>query len=149
VEAGPRRFRSVELQFAAIQPYSQRYSWRCVERLKTAETAMNRTKVATMAQSRSRANRMLAVALGILAVAALSSAAQAFTFDNQTTAGASSSGSSSYTNPAQSRMLTNNGEGQRTIQQGNTTLQFGSRPSLTDERYYPEQLFQPNGRPQN
>lgn len=100
-----------------------------------------------MARSFSRSKRILAVALGLVAVAALSSAAQAFTFDNQTTAG-SSSGSSNYTNPARSRMLTNNGDGQTTIRNGNTSLQFGTPPSLTDQRYYPEQLFQPN-RPNN
>jgi len=70
------------------------------------------------------------------------SSAQAFTFENQTTVNGNSS--SNFNDPAQSRFSTGNNNGQTTIKQGNTTLQLGSQRSLTDQRYYPEQLFSPN-----
>jgi len=78
----------------------------------------------------------LVLGLGML------SSAQAFTFENQTTVNGNSS--SNFNDPAQSRFSTGNNNGQTTIKQGNTTLQLGSQRSLTDQRYYPEQLFSPN-----
>jgi hypothetical protein len=71
--------------------------------------------------------------------------AQAFTFENQTTVNGNNS--ANYNNPADSRFSTGSNNGQTTFKQGNTTFQFGSQRSLTDQRYYPEQLFSPNGRP--
>lgn len=82
----------------------------------------------------------LAAALG---VGMLASAAQAFTFEDQTTANGNSS-SSNYTNPAQSRFSSGGSNGQTTIKQGNTTFQFGGQQRPSDQRYYPEQLFSPN-----
>jgi hypothetical protein len=71
--------------------------------------------------------------------------AQAFTFDNTTNT--KSDGSARYTDPDSRRFSTGSNNGQTTFKQGNTTFQFGSQRSLTDQRYYPEQLFSPNGRP--
>jgi hypothetical protein len=80
----------------------------------------------------------LAAALGL----GMLSSAQAFTFENQTTVNGNSS--SNYNDPATSRFSTGGNNGQTTIKQGNTTFQFGSQRSLTDQRYYPEHLFSPN-----
>ena len=74
----------------------------------------------------------------------LAAPAQAFTFENQTTVSGNSS--ANYDNPAQSRFSSGDRSGQTTIKQGNTTLQFGGQRQ-SDQRYYPEQLFSPNGRP--
>jgi hypothetical protein len=71
--------------------------------------------------------------------------AQAFTFEGQTTVTGTSS--SNYNNPVDSRFSSGGNSGQTTIKHGNTTLQFGGQRSLGDSRYYPEQLFNPNGRP--
>ena len=90
-----------------------------------------------------RLYRVLAATLAAaFGVGILASAAQAFTFENQTTAGGSST--SNLNNPATSRFSTGSNNGQTTIRQGNTTFQFGQQRSLTDQRYYPEQLFSPN-----
>jgi hypothetical protein len=35
-----------------------------------------------------------------------------------------------------------------TIQQGNTTLQFGSQMQSFDQRYNPNRMFDPNDRPE-
>lgn len=93
----------------------------------------------TLPRSRLALAATLAAALGV----GMSFAAQAFTFDNQTTVNGNSS-SSNYTNPAQSRFSSGGGNGQTTIKQGNTTFQFGGSPRASDQRYYPEQLFSPN-----
>ena len=81
----------------------------------------------------------LAAALGV----GMSFAAQAFTFEDQTTVNGNSS-SSNYTNPAQSHFSSGGSNGQTTIKQGNTTFQFGGQQRPSDQRYYPEQLFSPN-----
>jgi hypothetical protein len=70
--------------------------------------------------------------------------AQAFTFDNTTNT--KSDGSARYTDP-DSRFSNGGNNGQSTYKFGNSTLQIGRQRSLTDQRYYPEQLFSPNGRP--
>ncbi len=85
----------------------------------------------------------LAAAFGL---ALLTSTAQAFTFENPAPV-TGNNGSANYTNPADSRFSSGSNNGQTTIKQGNTTLQFGGQRSLGDQRYYPEQLFTPNGRP--
>ncbi len=75
----------------------------------------------------------------------LASAAQAFTFEGQTTANGGSG--SNLDTPAASRLSPGTSDGQTTIKQGNTTFQFGRQRSLTDDSYYPSQLFGPSGRP--
>lgn len=83
-----------------------------------------------------------AAAFGLAVLAA--PAAQAFTLDNQ--AATNSDGSAKYVDPDTRVSRFGNAEGQTTIRQGNTTLQFG-RPQSFDERYNPDSMFNPNGRP--
>jgi len=87
--------------------------------------------------------RLLAAALAVaFGLGVLATAARAFTFEDQSTANGNSS--SNLNSPSTSRFSTGSNNGQTTIRQGNTTLQFGGQRSLTDQRYYPEQLFSPN-----
>ncbi len=88
---------------------------------------------------------VFAAALG-LAVSA-SAAAQAFTF--QDADGGSAGARSGYkdldipkvpNNAPDSRF--NYGNGQATMREGNTTLQFGTRPSF-NEQYNPNNMFNP------
>ena len=70
--------------------------------------------------------------------------AQAFTIEDQSST--ASNNAARLADPAS--RLTGNGNSGTTIQQGNTTLQFGSgRPSSFDSRYNTERMFNPNGRP--
>ena len=85
-----------------------------------------------------------AAAFGLAVVAAPS--AQAFTMEDQ--GGTNPDGSAKYADPEARRFGSSatSKDGQTTIRQGNTTLQFGSqRPS--NERYNVDRMFNPNGRP--
>ncbi len=69
-------------------------------------------------------------------------AAHAFTIDNQSNA--NPDGSARYTDPDQRF----SGSGQNTIQQGNTTIRFGNGSDAFGQRYNPDRMFDPVGRPQ-
>jgi hypothetical protein len=69
-------------------------------------------------------------------------AAHAFTMDNQSNT--NSDGSARYTDPDQ--RFSNPKDG-KSITQGNTTFRFGNERSF-DQRYNPNQMFDPVGRPQ-
>jgi hypothetical protein len=83
---------------------------------------------------------ILAAAFGLAVLAA--PAAQAFTMDNNSNT--NTDGSARYTDPDE--RFSGNGNGQTKMRQGNTTLQFGSRPSF-EQRYDNNQMFDPLGRP--
>jgi hypothetical protein len=83
---------------------------------------------------------VFAAAFGLAVLAA--PAAHAFTMDNNTNT--NSDGSARYTDPDE--RFSGNGNGQTALRQGNTTLQFGSRPSF-EQRYDNSQMFDPLGRP--
>lgn len=83
-----------------------------------------------------------AFALALLAASLFANGAQAFTFEDQTTANSNSS--SNLNNPSTSRFSSGGSNGQTTIKQGNATFQFGGQQRPSDQRYYPEQLFSPN-----
>ena len=83
---------------------------------------------------------VLAAACGLAMLAA--PAAHAFTFEGQ--ANTNSDGSARYTDPDE--RFSNSGNGQNTIQQGNTTLRFG-QPQSFDQRYDPNRMFNPIDRP--
>ena len=88
--------------------------------------------------------RLLA-ALAAAGFLAMASGAQAFTFDNTTNT--NSDGSAKYADP-DSRFSSGGGNnGVSTYKFGAGTLQFGRQRSLTDERYYPDRAFNPNGKP--
>jgi len=77
--------------------------------------------------------RTLAVALAAaFGLGMVASAAQAFTFEDQAPVNGSSS--SNLNNPATSRFSTGTNNGQTTIRQGNTSLQFGGQRSF-NQRY--------------
>ena len=81
---------------------------------------------------------VLAAAFGMALLAM--PAAHAFTIDNQS----NSDGTARYTDPDE--RFSGSGNGQTTLQQGNATLRFGNQPSF-DQRYNPNQMFDPNPRP--
>jgi hypothetical protein len=83
---------------------------------------------------------VLAAAFGLAVLVA--PAAHAFTIENQ--GATNSDGNARYTNPDARFSGPNNG--QTVIKDGNTTLQFGQRPSF-DERYNPNRMFNPIPRP--
>jgi hypothetical protein len=84
--------------------------------------------------------------LAILAAAFVlaAPAAHAFTFEGQANTNTNSDGSARYTDPDE--RFSNSGNGQGTIQQGNTTLRFG-QPQSFDQRYDPNRMFNPVDRP--
>ncbi len=85
-----------------------------------------------------------AAAFSLSALAA--SAAHAFTFDNTTNT--NSDGSAKYVDPDERFSgNSNNNNGQTTIRQGNTTMQFGSQRPGSDLNFNTDGMFQPNGRP--
>ena len=90
-----------------------------------------------------RSFRLPLYVLGLTLLAA--PAAQAFTIEDQSSA---TNGGAQIVDPDArvSRFGSSNNDGQTTIKQGNTTLQFGSQRSF-DQRYSKEQMFEPNGRP--
>ena len=82
---------------------------------------------------------VFAAAFGLAVLAA--PAAHAFTMDNQSNT--NSDGSARYADPDE---RFSNSNGQTTTRQGNTSLQFGTRPSF-DQRYDNSRMFDPLGRP--
>jgi hypothetical protein len=84
-----------------------------------------------------------AAALGFCALAA--PAAQAFTIEDQSKV-TNSDGTAKFANPNAPVTRFGNG-GQTTLQQGNTTFQFGPQRPLNDDRYTKERMFDPLGRP--
>jgi hypothetical protein len=84
-----------------------------------------------------------AATFGVSVLAA--SAAQAFTFDNTTNT--NSDGSARYTDPDERFSGTGSNNGQTTIKQGGTTLQFGTQRPGADRNFNTDSMFQPNGRP--
>ena len=86
----------------------------------------------------------LAVLIAAFGLAVLAApAAHAFTMDTQSNT--NSDGSARYTDPDE--RFSGSGSGQTTIQQGNTTLRFGGPQGSFDQRYDPNRLFDPIGRP--
>jgi hypothetical protein len=90
------------------------------------------------ASRRPRCFAPIAAACGLALLAA--PAAQAFTIENQ---GATDQAAAARLDPA--RKFSNSGNGQSTIKQGNTTLQFGARPSF-NQRYDSNRMFDPDSR---
>jgi hypothetical protein len=84
---------------------------------------------------------VLAAAFGLALLAA--PAAHAFTIDDQSNT--NSDGSARYTDP--DSRFSGTGNGQNTIQQGNTTIRFGGQQGSFDQRYNPNRMFDPLGRP--
>ena len=84
--------------------------------------------------------------LAILAAAFVlaAPAAHAFTFEGHANTNTNSDGSARYTDPDE--RFSNSGNGQGTIQQGNTTLRFG-QPQSFDQRYDTNRMFNPVDRP--
>jgi hypothetical protein len=85
---------------------------------------------------------VLAAAFGLVLLAA--PAAHAFTIDDQSNT--NSDGSARYADP-DARFSGSGSNGQTTIQQGNTTLKFGGPQGSFDQRYNPNRMFDPIGRP--
>ena len=69
-------------------------------------------------------------------------AAHAFTMEGTTVTG--SDGSAKYLDPDNKVSRFGNGDGKTTIQQGNTTFQFGGQSQSFDQRYNPNQMFNTN-----
>jgi hypothetical protein len=86
---------------------------------------------------------VLAAAFGLALLAA--PAAHAFTIDDQSNT--NSDGSARYTDPDE--RFSGTGNGQNTIQQGNTTIRFGSGGEMGsfNQRYNANRMFDPLGRP--
>ena len=84
---------------------------------------------------------VLAAAFGLALLAA--PVAHAFTIDDQSNT--NSDGSARYVDP--DSRFSNAGSGQNTIRQGNTTIQFGGQQGSFDQRYNPNRMFDPLGRP--
>lgn len=87
-------------------------------------------------------HRLSVVAAAFAMAVLVAPAAQAFTMDTQSNT--NSDGSARYADP--DSRLTGSGDGQTTLRQGNTTLQFGSRPSF-EQRYDNSRMFDPLGKP--
>jgi hypothetical protein len=84
---------------------------------------------------------VLAAAFGLVLLAA--PAAHAFTIDDQSNT--NSDGSARYADPDE--RFSGSGNGQSTIQQGNTTIRFGGQQGSFDQRYNSNRMFDPLGRP--
>lgn len=84
---------------------------------------------------------VLAAAFGLALLAA--PAAHAFTIEGQSNT--NSDGTARYTDP--DARFSRAGTGQTTLQQGNTTLRFGTQQGSFDQRYNPSRMFDPLGRP--
>jgi hypothetical protein len=84
---------------------------------------------------------VLAAAFGLALLAA--PAAHAFTIDDQSNT--NSDGTARYVDP--DARFSGSGNGQTTIQQGNTTLRFGGQQGSFDQRYNPNRMFDSNARP--
>ena len=86
--------------------------------------------------------QLLAAVFGLCLLTA--PAAHAFTFEGQDAT--SNDSGARYANP-QNR-FSNQKDGKTLYQIGNTTIKFGSGGSL-NQNYNPNNMFEPNGRPQN
>jgi hypothetical protein len=84
---------------------------------------------------------VLAAAFGLALLAA--PAAHAFTIEDQSNT--NSDGTARYADP--DARFSGSGNGQTTIQQGNTTLRFGGQQGTFDQRYNPNRMFDPNAQP--
>ena len=84
---------------------------------------------------------VLAAAFGLALLAA--PAAHAFTIEDQSNT--NGDGTARYVDP--DARFSGSGNGQTTIQQGNTTLRFGGQQGSFDQRYNPNRMFDPNARP--
>lgn len=95
---------------------------------------------------RSQASQFYFAAFAAALAAALlaAPAARAFTLDNQYNT--NSDGSAKYVDPDAPASRFGTANGQTTIRQGNTTLQFG-RPQSFDQRFDKDSMFNPNGKP--
>lgn len=82
---------------------------------------------------------LIAAACGLALLAAPS--ARAFTMDNQSNT--NPDGSAKYLDP--DNKFSGSGSGQNTVKQGNTTIQFGGRPSF-NQQYNSNRLFDPGSR---
>ena len=82
--------------------------------------------------------------LAILAAAFVLAAPTAHAFTMDTQSNTNSDGSARYTDPDE--RFSGSGNGQGTIQQGNTTLRFG-QPQSFEQRYDPNRMFNPVDRP--
>ena len=92
-----------------------------------------------MTRSVSYRRRALGFAAASAVALALSSAAHAFTFES---AQGVTGGQALVDPDARFNAQGNNGNGQNTIRNGNTTLQFGSRGSA-NQNFNPNNLFDP------
>ncbi|MBI2715881.1 MAG: hypothetical protein HYX37_15730 [Rhizobiales bacterium] len=72
--------------------------------------------------------------------------AQAFTIEDQGGAAKSDGARNAVADPDGRASRFGSGNGQSTIKQGNTTLQFGARPSF-NQQYNNDRMFEPLGRP--
>ena len=86
---------------------------------------------------------VIAAAGGLALLAA--SVAHAFTIEYQGGAAQGDGARSAIADPDGRTSRFGSGSGQSTIKQGNTTLQFGARPSF-DQRYDNNRLFDPGSR---
>lgn len=86
---------------------------------------------------------MFAVAAACALIVTAAPAARAFTLDKQSNT--KGDGSARYVDPDEQFDSSSANSGQKTYRSGNTTLQFGSRPSF-DQRYDQNRLFDPLAR---
>ena len=96
------------------------------------------------AAHRSRTLALAAAAFGMALLA--TPAAQAFTFEEQGGVSNGDGTRNAIADPDARISRFGSSNGQNTIKQGNTTLQFGGRGSF-DQRYDNERMFNPIGRP--
>lgn len=95
-----------------------------------------------------RRSHSLALAVAACGLTLLSApAAQAFTIEDQSGAAKGDGARSAIAEPdgRTSRFGSGNSNGQSTFKQGNTTFQFGARPSF-NQRYDSNRLFDPGSR---
>ncbi len=85
---------------------------------------------------------VLAAVLGVALIAA--TGARAFTMDYQ--ANTNADGSAKYADPE--KRFSGSQNGQNNVKQGNTTIQFGGRPSF-NQQYNSNSLFDPGSRLNN
>ena len=110
-----------------------------VNRFYEAVMTIRRSQVATVTT---------AFALALLAASLLAHRAQAFTFEDKGS-GDKTNLSSGLADPDPSDRLTSRFDSgkQTIIKRGNTTIYFGGQPQSFDQRYNPDNMFNPNGRP--
>ena len=91
----------------------------------------------------SRRLAMIAAAGGLILLAA--PAAQAFTFEQQGGVSNGDGTRSAIADPDARVSRFGSGNGQSTFKQGNTTIQFGGRPSF-NQQYNADRMFDPGSR---